>query len=158
MQDRFVAEVRRVRLPKRQDPEYTNKLRSLHAGILGVCALIESFPYTIEPWMPPLTEGSPEILFPLPIVLTFSASVLSPHASDPPPISSTIRKCASEFKKVRDGCFMPPNSSSNLCFDHEQTHQVSVFVPFFTSSITSLLDFQAFFTFSTCSDDAGREP
>ena len=26
--------------------------------------------------------------------------VLAPHATDPPPISTTVRKCASEFKKV----------------------------------------------------------
>ena len=29
-------------------------MRQLHAAILGVCALIESYPYTIERWMPEL--------------------------------------------------------------------------------------------------------
>lgn len=32
-------------------------MRRLHSAILGLCALIESFPYSVEPWMPPLTEG-----------------------------------------------------------------------------------------------------
>lgn len=32
-------------------------MRKLHSAILGLCALIESFPYSVEPWMPPLTEG-----------------------------------------------------------------------------------------------------
>ncbi|THH09871.1 hypothetical protein EW145_g1718 [Phellinidium pouzarii] len=83
LRNRFVSAARNTKLPKRQEIGYTDALRKLHAAILGLCALVESFPYSIEPWMPPLTE------------------VLAPHASDPPPISTTIRKCASEFKKAR---------------------------------------------------------
>lgn len=49
--------LRRTKLPKRGDPNYQDALRSLHSAILGICALIESFPYSVEPWMPPLTEG-----------------------------------------------------------------------------------------------------
>ncbi len=56
-QDRFVNTLRRIRLPNRRDPTYADSLRSLHSAILGLCALIESFPYSVEPWMPPLTEG-----------------------------------------------------------------------------------------------------
>lgn len=82
LRDRFVSTIRTTRLPRRQDPEYSQALLNLHAAILGVCALVESFPYSVEPWMPPLTE------------------VLAPHASDPPPIAGTVRKCASEFKKT----------------------------------------------------------
>ncbi|KAI0757312.1 ARM repeat-containing protein [Daedaleopsis nitida] len=82
LKDRFVTMLRRTRLPNRRDPTYADSLRSLHSAILGVCALIESFPYSVESWMPPLTE------------------VLANHATDPVPISTTIRKCASEFKKV----------------------------------------------------------
>jgi hypothetical protein len=29
-------------------------LRKLHGGILGICALIDSFPYTVEKWTPEL--------------------------------------------------------------------------------------------------------
>lgn len=32
-------------------------MRKLHSAVLGLCALIESFPYSVESWMPPLTEG-----------------------------------------------------------------------------------------------------
>ena len=49
--------LRRTRLPNRRDPTYADSLRSLHSAILGLCALIESFPYSVEPWMPSLTEG-----------------------------------------------------------------------------------------------------
>ena len=56
-QDRFVGLVRKARLPSRQDAGYAEKLRLLHSGILGLCALIESFPYSVEPWMPSVTDG-----------------------------------------------------------------------------------------------------
>lgn len=58
VQDRFVRGVRKIRLPGRQDPKYAEALRSLHSSILGLCALIESFPYSVEPWMPPLTDSA----------------------------------------------------------------------------------------------------
>ncbi|KAF7339947.1 hypothetical protein MVEN_01912400 [Mycena venus] len=80
--NRFLTLARKITLPPRRDPTYAESLRSLHSAILGLCALIESFPYSVEPWMPALTE------------------VLAAHATDPPPISTTIRNCASEFKKV----------------------------------------------------------
>ena len=57
IQNRFVASVRRTKLPPRQDPGYAESLRALHSAILGVCSLVESFPYSVEPWMPPLTEA-----------------------------------------------------------------------------------------------------
>ncbi|KAG6910583.1 hypothetical protein DXG01_009534 [Tephrocybe rancida] len=82
LKNRFVALTRKITLPPRRDPSYVESLRSLHSAILGLCALIESLPYSVEPWIPSLTE------------------VLAPHATDPPPISTTIRKCASEFKKT----------------------------------------------------------
>ncbi|KZT23745.1 hypothetical protein NEOLEDRAFT_1135845 [Neolentinus lepideus HHB14362 ss-1] len=82
LKNRFVALARKTKLPSRQDPQYADKLRTLHSAILGICALMESFPYSVEKWMPPLTE------------------VLARHSTDPPPVSTTIRKCASEFKKT----------------------------------------------------------
>ena len=48
---------RKTRLPARRDPSYAESLRTLHSAILGLCALIESFPYSVESWMPPLTES-----------------------------------------------------------------------------------------------------
>ena len=58
-QNRFVNEVRRVSLPSRKDEGYAEALRALHSNILGICSLVESFPYSVEPWMPPLTESEP---------------------------------------------------------------------------------------------------
>ena len=56
-QDRFIALARRTKLPQRRDPAYQERLRTLHSAILGLCALVESFPYSVEPWMPPLTDS-----------------------------------------------------------------------------------------------------
>ncbi|PAV21860.1 ARM repeat-containing [Pyrrhoderma noxium] len=103
LRDRFVSAVGTTKLPKRQDPGYAQALRNLHAAILGVCALIESFPYSIESWMPPLTE------------------VLAPHVSDPPPISDTIRKCASEFKKTHQDTW----HIDQQAFDEDQLQALS---------------------------------
>ena len=57
-QDRFVKLARKTKLPARQDANYTQALRTLHSALLGICALIDSFPYSVEPWMPPLTDGA----------------------------------------------------------------------------------------------------
>ena len=43
-----------VRLPGRDSHKYEEQLRKLHAAILGVCAIVDSYPYTIEKWMPAL--------------------------------------------------------------------------------------------------------
>ena len=101
-QDRFVGLVRKARLPSRQDAGYAEKLRLLHSGILGLCALIESFPYSVEPWMPPVTDGEFTFVTTTPDRAdNGDAVVLAAHTTDPLPISTTIKKCASEFKKVR---------------------------------------------------------
>jgi proteasome activator subunit 4 len=57
-QNRFVVLARKSRLPARRDPGYADAMKALHSAILGLCALIESYPYTVETWMPPLTDGS----------------------------------------------------------------------------------------------------
>ncbi|KAJ7462735.1 armadillo-type protein [Mycena galericulata] len=56
LKNRFLALARKTTLPGRRDPTYAESLRSLHSAILGLCALIESFPYSVEPWMPALTD------------------------------------------------------------------------------------------------------
>jgi proteasome activator subunit 4 len=78
-------------------------IRQRHAAILGICALVDSYPYTVERWMPELL-----------------ANILAEHAYDPVriltshvvlvwltsgfhiqiPISLTVQKCASNFKKT----------------------------------------------------------
>lgn len=45
-------------LPAKRGASYAESLRILHSAILGICALIESLPYSVEPWMPSLTEGA----------------------------------------------------------------------------------------------------
>ncbi|KAI0050704.1 hypothetical protein FA95DRAFT_1581074 [Auriscalpium vulgare] len=82
-QDRFVRLLRRSPIPNRQSPTYTAAIRQRHAAILGICALVDSYPYTVERWMPDLLT-----------------TVLVEHTYDPIPISTTVRKCASNFKKT----------------------------------------------------------
>ncbi|KAF9452549.1 hypothetical protein P691DRAFT_696832 [Macrolepiota fuliginosa MF-IS2] len=103
LKNRFVSLAKKSTLPSRRDPGYADALRTLHSAILGICALIESVPYSVEPWMPPLTE------------------VLASHATDPPPISTTIRKCASEFKKTHQDTW----HKDQLLFDDDQLQNLS---------------------------------
>ncbi|KAF5384731.1 hypothetical protein D9757_006213 [Collybiopsis confluens] len=103
LKKRFVSLIKKTKLPARSDPVYASSLRTLHSAILGLCALVESFPYSVEPWMPALTE------------------VLAPHATDPPPISNTIRKCASEFKKTHQDTW----HKDQLAFDEDQLQSLS---------------------------------
>ncbi|KAF9056661.1 hypothetical protein BJ165DRAFT_1362353 [Panaeolus papilionaceus] len=103
LKNRFVTLAKKTSLPPRRDPGYAEALRKLHSAILGICALIESLPYSVEPWMPSLTE------------------VLAPHATDPPPISTTIRKCASEFKKTHQDTW----HKDQLLFDEDQLQSLS---------------------------------
>ena len=54
LRDRFVRLLKNTSLPGRKSPVYNNVLRQRHAAILGICALVDSYPYTIEKWMPDL--------------------------------------------------------------------------------------------------------
>ncbi|KAG1716353.1 hypothetical protein ID866_837 [Astraeus odoratus] len=81
LKNRFVKLARKSQLPDRASPVYNHALRQRHAAIIGICALIDSFPYTIEKWMPELLT-----------------TVMLEHAHDPIPISTTIHKCASSFR------------------------------------------------------------
>jgi len=45
--------------------------------------LVDAYPYTVEKWMPELLTN-----------------VLAEHTYDPIPISTTVRKCASGFKRT----------------------------------------------------------
>ena len=57
LQRRFLELEGQVRLPRKSDPSYGEALRMRHSAILGLCALMDCFPYVVEPWMPPLMEG-----------------------------------------------------------------------------------------------------
>jgi len=82
LRERFLAQERSVRLPKKSESNYAEAMLDLHSAILGLCALVECFPYVVEEWIPPLME------------------VFARHSADRPPISTTIRSMASEFKKT----------------------------------------------------------
>ena len=83
LKDRFVRLISSHELPSRNSPVYAHALRKRHAAILGICALVDAFPYTVERWMPALLTD-----------------VLAEHTYDPPPVSTAVRKCASNFKKT----------------------------------------------------------
>ncbi|KAG1867785.1 hypothetical protein DFJ58DRAFT_859984 [Suillus subalutaceus] len=83
LKDRFVKLAGKIQLPDRISPVYNAAVRQRHAAIIGICALIDSFPYTIEKWMPGLLT-----------------TVMLEHTYDPIPISTTIHRCASNFRKT----------------------------------------------------------
>ncbi|KAH8100502.1 hypothetical protein BXZ70DRAFT_1022407 [Cristinia sonorae] len=83
LKERFVRLLKNSHLPDRKSPVYNNALRQRHAAILGICALVDSYPYTVEKWMPDLLTN-----------------VLADHTYDPIPISATVRKCARNFRKT----------------------------------------------------------
>ncbi|KAF9014988.1 hypothetical protein BDQ17DRAFT_1418116 [Cyathus striatus] len=83
LKDRFVRLLKNSTILGRQDSGYNKAIRQRHAAILGICALVDSYPYTVEKWMPELLT-----------------SVLAEHTYDPVPISTTVRKCASNFKRT----------------------------------------------------------
>ncbi|KAL4243081.1 BLM10 family protein [Abortiporus biennis] len=83
LKERFVRLAKNSSLPDRRAVTYGSALRQRHAAVLGICALIDSYPYTIEKWMPDLITN-----------------VLAEHTYDPIPISTTVRKCASNFRKT----------------------------------------------------------
>jgi len=83
LKDRFVRLAKNSPIPNRNSPNYATSVRKRHAAILGICALVDSYPYTVEKWMPDLLTN-----------------VLAEYTYDPIPISTTINKCARNFKKT----------------------------------------------------------
>ncbi|KII93397.1 hypothetical protein PLICRDRAFT_694576 [Plicaturopsis crispa FD-325 SS-3] len=73
LKDRFVRLAKNSRIPPRQSASYTKAIRQRHAALLGLCALVDSYPYTVETWMPELLTD-----------------VLANHTYDPMPISTTM--------------------------------------------------------------------
>ncbi|KAF8203239.1 hypothetical protein BJ912DRAFT_842338 [Pholiota molesta] len=104
LKDRFVRLLESTHIPGRQDPNYNKAIRQRHAAILGICALVDSFPYTVEKWMPELLTN-----------------VLAEHTYDPIPISTTVRKCAGNFKRTHQDTW---HEDSKL-FDESQLAALS---------------------------------
>jgi len=99
LKERFVKLSKRSHIPPRLSPEYNKALRQRHAAILGICALVDSYPYTVEKWMPGLMT-----------------TVLAEHTYDPIPISTTVRKCASNFKRTHQDTWHEDSKKFN---DHQ---------------------------------------
>ena len=60
-------------------------IRQRHAAILGICALVDSYPYTVEKWMPELLT-----------------SVLAEHTYDPVGISCMLSILFADLGLVTD--------------------------------------------------------
>lgn len=99
LKDRFVRLAKNSHLPDRADAQYNTAVRQRHAAILGICALVDSYPYTVEKWMPDLLTN-----------------VLAEHTHDPIPISTTVRKCASNFKRTHQDTW---HEDSKRFTDHQ---------------------------------------
>ncbi|KAF9193043.1 hypothetical protein BGZ51_004276 [Haplosporangium sp. Z 767] len=61
---------------------YSEALVKRHAGVLGLSSLLDAFPYDVPKWMPE--------------VMVF----LSGYFSDPPPVSTTVKKVFGDFKRT----------------------------------------------------------
>jgi len=96
LKDRFTRLSRSSHIPARESPTYNKAIRQRHAAILGICALVDSYPYTIEKWMPELLTN-----------------VLAEHTYDPIPISTTVRKCASNFRKTHQDTWHEDSKNFN---------------------------------------------
>ncbi|KAJ8924060.1 hypothetical protein NQ315_006837 [Exocentrus adspersus] len=68
---------------KNKEPVANNmNIKIRHAGVLGLCAFINSHPYDVPDFLPDVFEQ------------------LRPHLSDPQPIPATIRKTLGDFKRT----------------------------------------------------------
>lgn len=80
---RFSATIsKHDRLPKRDSPKYSSAILELHSAILGATAMLAAFPYDVHDWMPDLI------------------CLISRHNDSPVPVSATVKKMASEFKRT----------------------------------------------------------
>lgn len=70
-------------LPKRGTPGFDEALSHVHAGVLGATALVAAFPYDVPDWMPSLVLDT-----------------IAPHTDSPVPVSTTVRRCAAEFRRT----------------------------------------------------------
>jgi len=107
LQQRFSKLARRTKLPKRQEKEaFSNAIRTLHSAVLGLCALVDAYPYSVEPWIPEIIE------------------TLARYSSDPVPISTSIRKCAASFKQTHQDTW----AMDQLLFNEDQMQALATIV------------------------------
>lgn len=104
LKKRFTDTVISTRLPKRGQPNYQEKLVTLHSGILGASALLAAFPYEVPDWMPSLI-----------------CETVAQHTDDPVPILTTVRKAAADFKRTHQDTW----TEDQHRFDSDQLQEVS---------------------------------
>ncbi|KAF9155612.1 hypothetical protein BG015_009167 [Linnemannia schmuckeri] len=91
-------------LPKEALPEgYSEAVVKRHAGVLGLSCLLEAFPYDVPQWMPE--------------AMVF----LAKYFSDPPPISTTVKKTFGDFKRTHQDTWHEDQKH----FDPEQLEVLS---------------------------------
>lgn len=73
--------------PKRKQDKNEKMIIQQHSGILGLCALVNSFPYDIPQWMPDVLVQ------------------LANHSQDPAPIKDTIKSTFAEFWRTHQDTF-----------------------------------------------------
>ncbi|CCM01642.1 uncharacterized protein FIBRA_03703 [Fibroporia radiculosa] len=101
LRDRFVRLLKNSTLPDRKSAAYTSALRQRHAAILGICALVDSYPYTVERWMPDLITG-----------------VLAEHTYDPVSpaalfiVDETLIKTVTSASNLSNNLWKPAMSTS----------------------------------------------
>jgi len=104
---RFTKLARRTKLSKRSDKEaFSEGIKTLHSAVLGLCALLDAYPYSVEPWAPEIIE------------------TLSRYSSDPVPISTSIRKCAASFKQTHQDTW----ALDQLLFNEDQIQALATIV------------------------------
>lgn len=80
---RFTHTVVTTEVPARGQDGYADAVVRLHSGILGCVALVNAFPYEVPAWMPSLLVDT-----------------LCQHTDAPPPVNTTIKNCARDFKRT----------------------------------------------------------
>ncbi|KAF9423951.1 hypothetical protein BGZ94_008120 [Podila epigama] len=82
---------------------YSEAIVKRHGGVLGLASLLEAFPYDVPKWMP-------EVMV-----------YLSKFFSDPPPISTTVKKVFGDFKRTHQDSWHEDSKR----FDPEQLEVLS---------------------------------
>ncbi|KAF9434968.1 hypothetical protein BGZ76_007123 [Entomortierella beljakovae] len=83
--------------------EYSEALVKRHGGVLGLSSLLGAFPYDVPKWMPE--------------VMVF----LSKYFSDPPPVSTAVKKVFGDFKRTHQDTW----HEDQLQFNHEELEVLS---------------------------------
>ncbi|KAG0235309.1 hypothetical protein BGW42_005476 [Actinomortierella wolfii] len=82
---------------------YTEAVLKRHAGVLGLAALLEAFPYEVPSWMPSVMVR------------------LADFQSDPPPVSTTVKKAFADFRRTHQDTW----HEDQKMFDYDQLEVLS---------------------------------